>query len=571
MKRIFKAKAIILLISLSFFSSSLCASADSTENSEIKILVLLSFHDLLPWTESFKLGLKEARSKYGKRIQFYTENMDMQRLTKSLSDAEWAAYLSKKYQAVQFDAAIADSNKASLFLRQYGRQLLGDIPHVYHSVTHIEGSPLSKALKLQFGDAIEKTLQMALQQNNHAEQIVIVGGQNRMTRNILNILLPLIEKHSTLKVTILQDHSVAELQEKLSALSKNSVVFYGLLFKDKTGKKLVPKEVLATIAKNSNAPIYSFSSSMLGTGMVGGHLLDGATSAFQATNAVMDYLEEGAFKKTYATLKTIIDWQALTKYGIDTKSIEEDAIITNKPVSLLERYSKEVMLAIMTAMIFILLITWYWTRKLSRLNSELAIANAELLTAKNTADRLARTDHLSGMNNRRAFFDKSEQILLEAKRGKKPFSLLMLDIDHFKKVNDNYGHAVGDQIIKNIAQTIEQVKREMDISARFGGEEFILLSPSTDLRGAAKLAARIRVAIENSIHKFTVDEINITVSIGVFSVVAHSGFYSLKDYIKYADDALYQAKEQGRNCVVLSEHCLCWAVKNSPKYHLRVS
>ena len=570
MQRIFNNTAMLLIL-LSFFSSNLYASTDLTEKSEIKILVLLSFHDQLPWAESFKLGLKEAHSKYGKRIQFYTENMDARRLKKSLSEPEWAAYLSKKYQAVQFDAAIAESHEASQFLRYYGRQFLGDIPHVYHSATHIEDSPRSKALKLQFSLAIEKTLKMALQQNTNAEQIVIVGGQNPTTRNIINILLPLIKLHSELNVITLQDHSVAELKDKLSALSRNSIVFYSLLFKDKAGNKLVPKEVLATIAKSSNTPIYSFSSSMLGAGTVGGHVLDGATSALQATNAVMDYLEEGAFKETYSTLKTIIDWQVLTKYGIDETSIDKDAIIINKPVPLLEVYLKEMMLAMMTTLLFILLITLYWMRKLSRLNNNLAVANTELITAKNRADRLALTDPLSGMNNRRAFFDKSEQVLMEAKREKKPFSLLMLDIDLFKNVNDNYGHAVGDQIIKSVAQTIELVKREMDISARFGGEEFIILSPSTDISGGVSLANRIRAEVENSVHQFAAESINITVSIGVFSVAVHSGHYSLKDYIKHTDDALYQAKEKGRNRVVVSEHYLCRSVKNRQKYYLRVS
>ena len=229
------------------------------------------------------------------------------------------------------------------------------------------------------------------------------------------------------------------------------------------------------------------------------------------------------------------------------------------------------MLAAIFVITFILLLICYWMRKLSRLNNTLAIANSELLIAKKRAVHLARTDPLSGMNNRRAFFDKSEPVLLAAKREKKPFSLLMLDIDHFKKVNDNYGHAAGDQIIKNIAQTIEQVKREMDIAARFGGEEFLILSPSTDISGGVSLANRIRAEVENSVHQFAAESINITVSIGVFSVAVHSGRYSLKDYIKHTDDALYQAKEKGRNRVVVSEHYLCRSVKNRQKYYLRVS
>lgn len=229
------------------------------------------------------------------------------------------------------------------------------------------------------------------------------------------------------------------------------------------------------------------------------------------------------------------------------------------------------MLAATLVITFFLLLSCYWMKKLSALNNTLTIANAKLLGAKKRALHLARTDPLSAMNNRRAFFDKSELLLLTVKREKTPFSVLMLDIDHFNKINDNYGHAAGDRIIKNIAQAIARVKREVDIAARFGGDEFVILSFNTDLYGAAQFADRLRTAIAPSVHSGAADEINITLSIGVFSVAEHSGAYSLEDYIKHADKALYQAKERGRNCVVLSEHGLGSVLTNKHKDQLCAS
>lgn len=551
MNRFRKARIGLLLILLSFLVPGLSASADLPVNAEKKILVLLPFHEQLPWSESFRLGLKKAQLKYGREVQFYVENMESIRLNKSLTDLQWLAYLSNKYQMVQFDAAIAESYKASLFLRQYGRQFLGDIPHVYHypATTAIEDTANSKSLTTNFRDSIEKTLQIAIRQNRNAKQLVIIDGQNNMSRAMINDLLPLTKNYPQLKVTILKDYSLAELKKTLSLLPANSIVFYSLIFRDKTGKQFVPKEALADIAATANAPIYSQGSSLLGSGTVGGHMLDGELTALQMVTAAMDYLEKGAFQAAYPMTKSAFDWQALSRYRIDPNTIPDDAAFINKPGPLIENYFKELLLLSIAMMLFIFLITLYWVRKLARLNQQLKIANKKVMVAKKRAEQLARTDYLSGMNNRRAFFDKSQQVLVEAKRNNTPFSLLVLDIDHFKAVNDHYGHAIGDEIIKSIATTIKLVKREMDISARFGGEEFVILSPATDISGAVIFANRMRMEIERTVYKSAGYSINITVSIGVFSIQAHSESYSLADYIKRADDALYRAKQGGRNRV----------------------
>lgn len=547
MKLLSKTVTAILLIFLAVLSFHLRASVDLSQKSEIKILVLLSNNDQLPWVDSFKLGLKDAHIKHGKKVQFYSENMEAVRLNRSLSGPEWSAHLAKKYQAIQFNAAISEGQKGSEFLQKYGRQFLGNAPFVYHTPNQIEDSLHSKTLKVQFSTAIEKTFEIATRQNSNAERIVIIEGENIMNRAIINTLLPLIEQKTELKVTTLKGLSTEQLKDKLSKLQKNSIVFYFLRFKDKAGKPVVPEEELAVIAATSQAPIYSFSSSLLGTGVVGGHVHDAKTSAQQMVNAIMDYLENGTFKANYPTLKTTFDWQQIKKYGIAPDTIPAHSIVINKPLPLFDQYLLEMLLFIITMVVLIFSITLYWARKLSKFNHQLNKANQNACLAQKQAELLSRTDHLSGMNNRRAFFDISQQVLIEAKRSCKAFSLLMLDIDFFKEVNDNYGHAIGDEIIKSVAKTIELQKREMDISARFGGEEFIILSPTTNTYEARILAERIRMKIGSHIYNSSGNSFNVTVSIGIFSTESHSGIYSLEDYIKCADEALYQAKERGRN------------------------
>ena len=156
-------------------------------------------------------------------------------------------------------------------------------------------------------------------------------------------------------------------------------------------------------------------------------------------------------------------------------------------------------------------------------------------------------DHLTGISNRRAFFEVAGQEFERWKKRPRPLSLLTIDADHFKKVNDTYGHATGDEVLKHLSKILQDSVRTMDLVARLGGEEFGALLPSTDLEEAVKIAERIRASIAES--EFEVDGhvIRYTVSIGVSAVDEHvTGVDML---LKLADDALYVSKHQGRNRV----------------------
>jgi len=153
-------------------------------------------------------------------------------------------------------------------------------------------------------------------------------------------------------------------------------------------------------------------------------------------------------------------------------------------------------------------------------------------------------DYLTGCYNR-AFFEKSAKEELErATRYQKPLSLLMLDLDYFKKVNDTYGHMAGDGVLKQVAATINDILRSSDIFGRFGGEEFVMLIPETTVEGAVNVAEKIRSAIENTVCPMAG---KITVSIGVVERTADE---SLDDLYRRVDKQLYRAKTSGRNCVV---------------------
>ena len=155
-------------------------------------------------------------------------------------------------------------------------------------------------------------------------------------------------------------------------------------------------------------------------------------------------------------------------------------------------------------------------------------------------------DSLTNFYNKKGIEIFAEKFLHEFLRYNIPLSILMLDIDYFKKINDTYGHLAGDYILKEIAKIIRNTIRESDVCGRFGGEEFIILLPNTKLSGAMKLADRIRENIQNYDFVFRNNKINVTVSIGVTTASKSDSVFSL---IQRADDALYEAKNKGRNKV----------------------
>lgn len=178
----------------------------------------------------------------------------------------------------------------------------------------------------------------------------------------------------------------------------------------------------------------------------------------------------------------------------------------------------------------------------------MAMENADLY---NQMQEFATTDNLTGAFNRLYFNRRLEEEFKAAQDGGYELSLAMLDIDHFKRFNDTYGHLFGDKVLKSICQTINGSIRDQDIMARFGGEEFVILFPNTSISEAYEIVENIRENIKHT----TVNEnevcVSVTASLGLASFPQNAS--DTIDLIKNADDALYDAKNSGRNCVKVSE------------------
>lgn len=194
----------------------------------------------------------------------------------------------------------------------------------------------------------------------------------------------------------------------------------------------------------------------------------------------------------------------------------------------------------------------------ARLEDEVREVNARLR-------EWAIRDGLTGLYNHRHFQELLRTEMARARRYGQPLACLMLDIDHFKQVNDTYGHPLGDEVLKRLAATLTDVAREVDIIARYGGEEFVVIAPNTDREGARRLAERIRAAVGDRAVEFEGEPVCTTVSIGV-ATHHDPGVADERGLVKRADAALYHAKRNGRDqvCVAGGESLESLSTPTSP-------
>lgn len=183
--------------------------------------------------------------------------------------------------------------------------------------------------------------------------------------------------------------------------------------------------------------------------------------------------------------------------------------------------------------------------------TDVAANRHQLLNANRQLQKLSSIDRLTGLNNRGHWEEALKQEYARHSRYGSQTSLVMFDIDHFKHVNDTWGHQVGDQVIQAMADVVRAQVRSADIAGRYGGEEFAVLLPDTDKEGARIFAERLRTAVEALEVKHEDQSIHCTISLGIADLSKPSTDY--KTLIEWADQALYQSKKGGRNRVTVHD------------------
>lgn len=205
-------------------------------------------------------------------------------------------------------------------------------------------------------------------------------------------------------------------------------------------------------------------------------------------------------------------------------------------------YITEVLQA--TALIFGICLIYPLIRTQVKEEGKLRAMTMTLSRRSETLEQAALTDALTGMHNRRYFDDALREYIEEFRRINRPVGLMLLDLDHFKQVNDTYGHDVGDEVLRAVATCLKGVTRFHDVAARLGGEEFAVVAPNMDGERLSKFAERIRGAIANMAVQSGNVRLNVTTSLGL---AVWDGKETAEEFYRRADRLLYQAKSMGRN------------------------
>lgn len=228
-------------------------------------------------------------------------------------------------------------------------------------------------------------------------------------------------------------------------------------------------------------------------------------------------------------------------------STPEESIIGFAPTIL------AVGIGVVTALIILLAFVSSLLGKYMENTKLLEKRSAELWVAMQAAEDMARTDPLTGMNNRLSFFEKSDSIHKLACRHNRAYAVITFDIDFFKQINDTHGHHIGDEALKALAKVVHETVRETDVAGRIGGEEFAVILPETSQENAGLLAERLRHNISQIVVQKGDANITFKASFGIAYHIQKEDRF--EDILEWADEALYEAKKTGRNKVVTHQGC----------------
>ncbi len=529
------------------------------ELKEVNILYLSSWNQDMPWQTNINKFVKSKLDGDHRNINFYSEYLDAARFSHHDYHSELKQYLRAKYKT-EPDLVITQSDPATIFIKN-SPDIFSNSKKFYVNSNFEVSSQDSEFQVLNVQEDFAKSISEAIRVTQ-ATEVYIIGDSSQDDGAIRLANIRNSEQYIDQKVSFhyLIDLPFKELIQTVSNLGDNSVIFYALIYK-RGDHKITPFEGAQILSQHASRPIFTHWDSLIGSGVLGGYLVSGEALGV----AIYDNIDRfvSGDKSTHAknpdlAKQYIYDWQEVVRWDIDANYWHEEVILENKPPSIYEQFKLQVILAALTTAALISLVVSLVVVNIKRkvtlkelnierssLEEKVAQRTQELKNETLKAKQLARTDPLTGLNNRRAFTEISKLVSKQSVRYSHPYCVLMIDIDHFKNVNDRYGHSTGDVVIRRIGSAIREGFRSTDIVGRIGGEEFSVILPETRLENATHIAEKLRINIECLVLYVENEKIKTTVSIGIAEYECNNDTIDI--ITKHADRALYKAKESGRN------------------------
>lgn len=554
-----------LLLAMLMLVSSI--SVSNASERKMKVLVLHSYHQGLEWTDNITRGIQQVFAPMHDAYEVHYEYLDTKRNTGKAYIDEMTRFVSEKNSRIRFEAIITSDNNALKLLNDGKLTFKGDPPIIFCGINNFSEtltSHLDQVTGIVETTNHKGTLDLMMKLHPQRNHVHIVLDRTP-TGNAIKEEIEALEQFyaGKLKFEFLRDFTLDELPDKLAHLDDNDIIYILTFNRDRNNNFISYSEGVEMLSRSANAPIYGSWDFYLGKGIVGGSITSGYLQGLEAAKMALKVLQGYSIKEIavqkQSPVRYMFDDIVLQKQGIDSAQLPKGSTIINAPPTPYERYKGFLILTTASLFLILMWLLWQYLHQRSALEKKKAQAiqlekmvqerTRELEETNQKLQLLSCQDGLTQLHNRRYFDERLDQEISRLQRSSSPISLLICDIDYFKKYNDNYGHLAGDDCIKIVANSIQQgCKRSADVAARYGGEEFAVILPDTGPEDALRVAELICSKLEarHLVHEASDVKDIVSLSIGVASIVPdqHTTPSSL---ISIADKALYESKHNGRD------------------------
>ncbi|MFB9288818.1 diguanylate cyclase [Pseudoduganella plicata] len=532
----------------------------TTAGADRHVLVLYSWgaDSVSVWQRLMHKGLYDELGKNNWAVGpgVFEERFDANRISPEATQHSMAPYLRAKYGGVRLDAVIAENQVASRFLDSHP-DLFPGVPRYYVNHGRHEWQP-DNGTALEVRPDFARSIGIIAQVAPRIRKVVVIAdGSPRLQQWLGEVRRAAARYEHRIDFEYHDRDTFAQLEHLVGGLDRNSAVFLLPAGQDATGARITPPALARRLAAASSAPIFTSLQSLVQPGVVGGYVVSAERIGRVIARIMLGQPTDTADVQGY-----YFDYPTVRRFGLG--AIPPDAVLLNRPDNVWDLYRWQIiagvtLIGVQGALIAALFVALRDRRhtladlhnERNNLEDRVLQRTLELLMANTKLEQLATTDPLTGIANRRKMTDTIAAELERASRFGHPLSVLMVDVDYFKRVNDTHGHEVGDRTIVAVANVLMSSLRAIDTAARFGGEEFVVLMPETDEAVAAVAAERLREAA--GALRLTAGDgtlVAITVTIGISSARPDDSPSTL---LVRADKALYRGKKEGRNRVVRFE------------------
>ncbi|MFH2091840.1 MAG: ABC transporter substrate binding protein [Pseudomonadota bacterium] len=561
---------------------ALTAPTDGQTKPIQNVLVLHSYHQGLKWTDTITQGIESGFSDISDQIDLHYEYLDSKRYFgkdyfERLVEFE---YYKSQLNKMEYALIICSDNNALQYIVEYGEKMYPNVPVVFCGINNFTRKMLKNRHNVTgVAETIdyESTLNLIRKIHTDRKNILVVLDKTPTGDAIKIEFDKVADKFKeTFSFEYFQDFLLEEVPDKISNLGNEDVIYILTFNRDRLGNFISYTDGIRMIRKASNVPIYGSWDFYFGDGIVGGMITSGVIQGQEAAQMAKRILSGESAASipilTKSPNKYMFDYNQMKVFGIQKEQLPPDSLFINLPLDFFDRYKRQILIFLSLVLLVVIVLVWrlivqhnrqaslkklnqeldrrveQQTFKLQQKNELLTIEIAERVKLEKEIRKLASIDPLTGINNRRSFMEKATNEFIRSQRYKSALSVLMLDIDYFKTINDTHGHHIGDVCLKSFTNVCLSALRNNDFIGRMGGEEFAVILVETDKAEAIHVAERLRSQVAQTV--ITEDSISLQVQVSVGVSQLSEDDDSVEDTILKADKALYMAKKQGRNRVV---------------------